>query len=291
MRKRDVTASTIGALYGVHPYLTALKLYMQHSGVEFSDADNPVLRRGRLMEPAAALAVGEQRPDWLLEKSQFYFRDPDCRLGATPDYFIHGDERGLGVLQLKTAAPSVFEREWQDGKTPLWIELQVTTEAALTGAAFAVVAALKVDAYDLSCVIREVELLPVVQQRIRDAVKQFWNDVEAGREPDPDYGKDAELLALIAPHEVPGKSIDLGGDNELLGLLDQREAIMAQLSRFDDRKQEIETQIKYLMRDADRIVGLPGWSITWKSYHRDQYTVPAKDIRTLRIHHKDQANG
>ena len=64
-------------------------------------------------------------------------------------------------------------------------------------------------------------------------------------------------------------------------MLDQHEQIQAGIKGYEARKAEIETAIKFRMREAERIVGLPGWNITWKTQHRNEYTVPAKDIRTL----------
>lgn len=291
LRPRDVTASVIAALFGAHPYTSALKLYLAHRGIEFTDAgDDRVLRRGRLMEPAVALAVAELRPDWRIEKCNFYCRDTELRLGATPDFLIHGDPRGLGVLQTKTAAPHIFERDWQNGATvPFWVQLQALTEAMLVGAAFAAVGVLQVHAFDLVCSINEVPRHPGAEKRITDAVTQFWLDVEQGNEPDPDYGKDAELLKVIAPHEVAGKNVDLSGDNELPTLLDQHEQIAAALKGYQERKDEIETAIKFRMRDAERVTGVPDWSISWKSVLRKEYTVPAKEVRTLRINRRKVA--
>jgi predicted phage-related endonuclease len=287
LRKNDVTASTVAALFGAHPYTSALKLYLMHSGIEFDAPDDSVLRRGRVMEPTVECAVSEERPDWRIEKCKFYYRDADLRLGATPDFLIHGDPRGLGVLQAKTAAPHIYQRDWEAGaKVPFWIQLQTLTEAMLTEAAFAVVAVIQVHAFDLALSIIEVPRHAGAEQRILRAVAKFWEEVAAGREPDPDYGKDAELLKVIAPHEVADKSIDLAHDNELPALLDQRAIIMEGISGYEARKDEIETAIKFRMRDAERIVGLPEWSITWKTSHRKEHVVPAKDIRTLRIHHR-----
>jgi predicted phage-related endonuclease len=289
LRKPDVTASVVASLFGCHPYVSALKLYLAHSGVEFDEADNRVFRRGRLMEPTVALAVSEERPDWRIEKCDSYYRDPDLRLGATPDFLIHGDPRGLGVLQTKTAAPYIYQRDWEGGATvPFWVQLQVLTEAMLTDAAFGVVAVLEINAFDLALSIIEVPRHPAAEQRIRDAVAKFWDDVAAGREPAPDYGKDAELLKMIAPREVADKSIDLSGDNELPALLDQRAEIMTAMKGYEARKDEIETMLKFIMRDAESVVGLPDWNITWKTTHRAEYVMKAKDIRTLRIHHKGQ---
>jgi predicted phage-related endonuclease len=292
LRRPDVTASVVGALFGAHPYVSALKLYLMHSGIEFDAPDSRVQRRGRLMEPAVALAVADERPEWRIEKCNHYYRDPELRLGATPDFFILGDPRGLGILQVKTAAPHVFDRDWQEGdEAPFWIQLQALTEAMLTEAAFAVIAVLKIHAFDLACSVIEVARHPGDERRITDAVAQFWLDVEQGDEPDPDYGKDAELLKAIAPREVRGKSVDLSGSNELPALLEQREEICASIKAYEARKDEIETQLKFAMRDAELVTGLPDWSISWKSSHRKEFVVPAKDIRTLRIHHKGPSNG
>jgi predicted phage-related endonuclease len=156
-RWQDVTASQIGALFGVHPYTTKLRLYAEKRGVEFPDEDNKVKRRGRWLEPAVAEAVRELRPDWTIEPARCYLRDPELRLGATPDFFIHGDPRGLGVLQCKSVAASVFARDWADGKdVPLWITLQTAVEMMLAEAAFGAIAVLLVDPFDMDCYIHEV---------------------------------------------------------------------------------------------------------------------------------------
>ena len=103
-RRQDITASTVAALFNRHPYTTPLKLYLEKRGVEFTAPRSRDAARPRL-EPAVAKAVGEKRPDWKLEPAGVYLRDPDLRLGATPDFFIHGDARGLGVLQTKNMRP------------------------------------------------------------------------------------------------------------------------------------------------------------------------------------------
>jgi predicted phage-related endonuclease len=88
---------------------------------------------------------------------------------------------------------------------------------------------------------------------------------------------------MIAPREVADKAIDLSGSNEFPALLDQRAEIMAGINVYEARKNEIETQIKFALRDCERAIGIPGWSITWKTSHRQEYVMKAKDIRTLRI--------
>src|SRR5512146_346599 len=85
LRKKDVTASAEPAIHGLHPYVSALRLYIEKQGlVELPDKpDGGPLRRGRILESAVAAAVAEQKPDWRIEKANEYFRDPDLRLGCT----------------------------------------------------------------------------------------------------------------------------------------------------------------------------------------------------------------
>jgi len=282
LRKPDVTASVVAALFGLHPYVTPLKLFYQHQGMDFPFEETKPVRRGRLLENAVGQRVGEEHDDWIIEKCQTYFRAPELRLGATPDFFIHGDPRGMGILQTKTAYPRVFERDWDNGNvTPLWIELQLLTEMMLTDAAFGVAAV--VYNYDLDVCIRELPRHAGAESRIKTQVQNFWEMLKLGHEPDPDFGKDAELIKLITPHEVNEKSIDLSQDNELPELLVERSAIMERIASLDDRKKEIETQVKFKMRDASQVTGLNGYKVTYKTSHFDEYTVAARDTRVLRI--------
>jgi predicted phage-related endonuclease len=290
LRKHDVTASRVGALFGVHPYVTALKLYLEHSGIEFPQEESAVMRRGRLLEGAVALAVADERPEWTIVKNQFYFRDPELRLGATPDFLIEGDPRGLGVLQTKTAAPHIYERDWESGKTvPFWVTLQTLTECLLTDAVFGVVAPMQIDAFDLACSVIEIPRHATSENRITTAVAEFWDDVAHGREPAPDYGKDKNLIPYLMPRAAKDKIIDLSGDNELPTLLDQRAKLMDTIKLYSERCDEIETEVRFKMRDAERVTGLDGWSITWKNQHREPKLVPAKDFRVLRIFDKRES--
>ena len=283
-RTADVTASRVGALFGVHPYETALRLYAEKRGVEFPDQDNKVMRRGRWLEPAVAKAVEELRPEWKLEPPNVYLRDPDIRLGCTPDFFIHDPVRGLGVLQAKTVASSVYARDWLGGsEIPFWIVLQTLTECMLADAAFGVVGALKVHEHDMDIAILEVPRHADSELKILVAVRNFWRNVADGIEPDPDFARDAAVIKLMTPRETPGKQIDFSGHNELPAMLAERAELMRKMGAAEDRCDEIETEVKHLMGDAELANGLPDWRITYKTQKRAGYTVPPKEPRVLLI--------
>lgn len=288
-RKRDVTASSIGALFGVHPYSTALRLYAEKRGTEFAplDDDNKLLRRGRWLEPSVAKAVSELRPDWKLEAPNVYLRDPELRLGCTPDFLIKSDPRGLGVLQAKTCAASVYEREWLSGEEPpMWIVLQTLTEMMLCEATHGAVAVLKVDAFDMTCDVIDVPRHPPSEDKIRSAVANFWQQVANGIEPEPDFARDAETIKALSPRETAGKRVDFSGHNALPQMLADRAAYMAVIEDAEEKKKTIENEIKYLLGDAESAIGLDGWRITYKMTDYKAYSVPARSTRVLRIQNK-----
>jgi predicted phage-related endonuclease len=287
LRKQDCTASTIGALFNCHPYVTVLRLFCEKRGVQFADADNRVFRRGRWLEPAVAKAVEEERPEWQLKAPKVYLRDPDIRLGCTPDYFIDGDPRGLGVLQAKSVAPSVYQREWLGGsEIPFWIVLQTLVECMLSDAAFGVVAALLVDPHAMDVAILEVPRHADSELKILVAVQNFWRSVASGIEPDPDFAHDADVIKALRPRETPGKQIDFSRLNSLPPMLEERAALMADIKKADARCDEIETEIKHLMGDAESANGLLDWRITYKVQKRAGYTVAPKEPRVLLIKDK-----
>ena len=284
LRKQDVTASTVGALFNCHPYTTALRLYAEKRGTEFVHEDNAAMRRGRWLEPAVAKAVEEMRPEWKLIPAREYLRDPELRLGATPDFYIESD-RGLGVCQTKTAAPSVYARDWAGGvEVPLWIILQASVEAMLANADFIVIAALLVDAHNMDISIHEMPRNRAAEQKIREAVAQFWSNVDRGIEPEPDFAKDADVIKAMWKRESePIKMIDLSGNNAFRHLLAERAIMKDEIKFLEARCEDIESQLSYAMKDAGIATGLEGWRVTYKTSHFKGYTVPARDQRILRI--------
>ncbi|WP_424627573.1 YqaJ viral recombinase family protein [Bradyrhizobium sp. SYSU BS000235] len=268
MRKQDVTASVVGALFGCHPYESLLRVYLDKTGESEPEEQSAFLQWRLILESAVAAAVQIQRPEWKIVKATEYLRDPVARIGATPDFYIHGDPRGLGVLQAKTVAPKQFREDWQDDQPPFWIALQNATELMLeTKASFGAVAALVISPYKLECPIFDIPRHPGVEKRIRDAVADFWTAVDWGNVPEPDYSKDAELIAAIAPEPIEGKRIDLTGDNMLPGLLAERAGLKAEWKSAEARIEEIDAEIKFKMGDAE-IATIDGFAITFKPQPR-----------------------
>jgi len=280
LRRRDVTASAIAALWDAHPYLTRAQLADRMRSI--SDAGtsmvpgNASMRRGRILESGVAAAAAEDRPHWTLTKASTYHRLPAFRIGATPDYFIDSTEDGAGrgILEVKTVSPQRWE-EWH-AQVPLAYVLQCLTQLMCTGCQWGWVATM-VTSNSLPVYYTDVKRHPPAEQRILDAAAQWWHDFDSGR-----LAPAAEATGLSEMLD-DGSSIDLSGDNALPALLDERELLKQQVSAEEKRLGEIDYAIKNRIGKA-RNAWLPGWQLTFATSHRRETLIPAKDIRTLRIH-------
>lgn len=289
LRSKDVTGSDIGALFGVHPRKTLRTLFAEKTGVMMPpDKDNIAMRRGRLLEDAVARAFLEEHPGCKLTKANVYIRAPLLRFGCTPDYFLIDEQGRKGTAEMKTIAPHIKKRFWTDQTPPTYVTLQCLAQMMLTNSEIGVVAALEVDGYRFALHTYNIPRHAAAERRIQDGLAQFWSDIDAGREPKFDYARDASLLPVMFPHHVAGKVVDLRGDNELPTLLDERERLKDEIEAKTDRKDEIETELKFKIGEAEAAL-VAGWRITLRDQHRKEHTVKAADFRMLRIARETEA--
>jgi len=288
LRGHDLTASTIGALFGEHEYLTAFALWQMKAGRMTIDAEEtPAMQRGRLLERVAVDLLREQHPDWTIHHNaadNTYFRDPEHRLGATPDVIVTAPGRGKGVVQVKSVEPSIFRRKWLDeegnAEPPVWIALQATLEAYLTGANWASVAPLVIG-HGLEMPLTEVPLVPGVMDAIKAKAADFWRSIAEGREPTADYRRDAETIDRLYGAADPEAEVDLSGDNLVPELLAERAAAVADRNAITARVTEIDAEIKLKLGRA--VVGHigDGRRITWKPQRKGGFFVSPTTIRVL----------
>jgi predicted phage-related endonuclease len=284
LRRQDVTASIVGALFGLHPYQTPAGLWAEKTGMEMPRRDNVEMRRGRLLEGAVAQAVKEAFPRFSIVKAREYVRDPEVRLGATPDFYLIDEHRGIdriGIMQAKTVNQWEFERSWTD-RPPMWIVLQALTEMLLLDVAWGYVACLIVDGYNFELKMYEITRHPAAEERIIEAVKDFWRKVAAGAEPTIDYERDGGLIDLMHRQPYLGATADLRGDNAIIELLDRHINLTAFIKDARTELDTIDAEIKHKLGDNE--IGLvEGYKLTWKLQHQSGYSVAPRDQRVLRI--------
>lgn len=288
LRRMDVTASDIGAVFGLHPYKTPLKLWAEKTDQGFlQDLDSAVLKRGRWLENAVIAACQDEHPEWGIHKPGLYIRDTDYRIGATPDAIANTGEGPSIIVQCKTVAEPIFKAQWQDGP-PQHYYLQALTEAMLWGAPRAVLAVLIVSAFGADYREYDVPRHEGAEQRIRDGVARFWQDITFGITPKADYAADGDLLAKLHAPDAVLPPVDLSKDNRLPELLDERETLHRHFKDCEARLEAIKAEI--VEKLAGATVGtLDGWTITRKMQHRREQLMKATSFPVLRItRHKEE---
>jgi hypothetical protein len=123
--------------------------------------------------------------------------------------------------------------------------------------------------------------------RMRTAAAEFWRAFDAGDQPAINFEKDGDLIALMFPHEVPGKVIDLSTDNIIQDLLQRREHLKGFIKEHKDKLDATETEIAAKLGDAEAAL-VPGWRITYKTQHRKGYPVAPTSFRVLRTSRHEQ---
>lgn len=283
LRREDVTASELGCLFGDTRYLTPFGLYHRKLLGE-SDEENEMMKRGRVMEVAAAKLLTMEVPCLTLvahEGSYLRLRtaDPLVRVGATLDYVGTADMAVLGpalaalgatapaewtgrvslACEMKAVAEHAYRDHWADGPPRQYI-LQALTQAMLGGHDGAILAALVVSSsfqvrLVVYCIRRDFDAELAIVEHARD----FWEAFEAQRMPDVQAD---DLKALNTTYVAkPGECIDLRPEwHEISEAVEKDEALIDALQQGVNLR---KAQLKQLMGAAST-AKLPGWTITWR---------------------------
>ena len=209
-----------------------------------------------------------------------YFGNDERRTGSTPDGFYRRENGALGVVEVKVVASPIFKKQWDDAP-PLAYSMQTLWAMLHVGATEGLVLALEIDAFKLAAHEFEVPLHDGMRKRMFGEVAKFWHKVDAGKMPVFDYERDGALLRLLYPDHVPGKVIDLTGDNELPGLLDQRALLIEQAKSVERLQNAIEAEIIAKLKDAEA-AHMNGWRLTYKTQTRKECVMKATKFRVLR---------
>lgn len=292
LRKTDVTASVAGALWGVHPYTSAYKLWAEKTGrLSDDEIDNKAMRRGRLLERVVADMLREEKPDWVIEYplGNQYYQDSAARIGATPDSFAtRPDRQGMGTVQFKTVSDYAW-KQWLDPDTrdvvvPMWIILQAVVEAHLTQAVWASVAAIVVgrgiDLHVIDIPLDEVSERLMKQLR-EEKVPEFWAQCESGEHPDIDWKQDGKTV-LDVYRDSDEAQVDFSGDKEIDAMVSEYVDFKTAANEAGKEADKLKPQI--FDRLGNAAAGLTdSWLLTAKTQHRKAYEVKASQSRPLRI--------
>lgn len=301
--KRTISATEMPILLGVSPYGTKWTLFQRFAhGIEMPNPDGNRLNWGTKMEPllleqAAADLRLEVTTNRQPDGSQIYIRRG--MLGCSRDADIYDPQRGPGALETKCCFDyKILMQEWDGGKTPprqheIQLQQQMYVGDGVKPFEWGSIALWC--GGDMTYFHRKP--MPDLWAKFEEEAKAFFDDVEAGREPEP-FGSPVEVPLLKQIFDKPSGEVING--TELLGEVEATKLAQRvvdtdyqRVQRLAAEKVEEETKAKLLgiMKDADELELPQGIRVKISRSPRAGYTVKPTTTVTVKSHIPQQING
>jgi hypothetical protein len=301
--KTTISATEMSGLLGVSPYVTKWMLYQRFAkGIEAAGPDHNRLDWGTKMEPllleqAAADLRLEVTTNRQSDGSQVYLRRG--LLGCSRDADIYDPQRGPGALETKCCFDyKILMQEWEGGKTPPRqheIQLQQQMYVGDGTKPFEWGSIALWCGGDMTYFHRK----PMFDlwKKFDDEAAQFFDDVAAGREPEP-FGSPIEVPLLKQIFDKPTggviNAVEKLGDVEATKLAQRVvDADYQRVQRLAAEKFENETKAKLLglMKDADEMELPQGIRVKINRSPRAGYQVKPTTVVVVKSHIPQQIDG
>lgn len=253
-RAKDITSTEVSALFGISPYTTLFETWHRHHGnlaVKFDPTERTIW--GSRLETSIAKGIAEDE-GWKIRRMNEYIRDPKKKIGASFDFSI---ETITGLLEIKNVDALIFREGWiqtEDGlEAPPHIEMQVQHQLAVSGRPCAYIGAL-IGGNTIKLIKREPD--PRVINAIYKKTEAFWNSIEDGKEPTPDFSKDYETIRALHSQVEAGKVLSLMNDEtEFTPLMIEYQNLKASEKELEEKLKAVKAQIIMKSGNYEKIVG------------------------------------
>ena len=256
LRKQGIGGSDAGAVCGVNPYSSPMKVFQDKTSGETEEIDNEAVRQGNDLEDYVAQRFMEATGKKVRRSNVMYCHEEYPFMLADVDRLVIGEDAGL---ECKTVS-AYNEDKWKNGEIPLHYILQCYHYMAVTGKRVWYLAAV-ILGREFICkkLVWDDELIG----SLIEAEKSFWyNNVVPDVMPEPDGSKICDTVLEQYFHTTRKESeIVLEGFDEKLG---RREEILAQIEKLEQEKRKIEQEVKLFMQDNER-ASSEKYRVLWSS--------------------------
>ena len=261
LRKQDVTSTEISALFGISPYTTNFELWHRKKNqVDIDFEVNDRMKWGTRLQDTIAQGIAEDEK-WKVRRMEEYIRNPKLRLGASFDFGIEDNPKGL--LEIKNVDSLIFKQGWEIGddgsiEAPPHIELQVQQQLMVSKRAFCYIGAL-VGGNRITLLKREPDT--EIFEAIRTAVVEFWASIEDDMPPKPDFEQDSAFISKLYGYAEPGKVMDLKGNEEFNALAARHKELGSAIKQCTTERDGLKAQMIMVIGDSEKCTG-DGFSVS-----------------------------
>ena len=258
-RAQDITSTESAALFGLSPYATEFELfYLKTKRAESSFTQSQRTLWGSRLESAIAQGVAEDLDLKIRNVRRYMRHDTVARMGSSFDFEIVSHERGAGLMEIKNVDSLVYRNSWDDNEAPEHIEIQVQHQMEVANRDWCLIVPL----------VGGNEARPFYRERDREmgaaicaAVSRFWDNVNAGREPLPDYARDAEFVIKL--HQSAGdKVLNATTDEKITALMRDYNEASVQEKTAEGIKESIKAELLDIIGDDVSKVLADGYSLS-----------------------------
>lgn len=271
LRKSGIGGSDAGAVCGVNPYSSAMKVFQDKTSGEAKEVDNEAIRIGHDLEDYVATRFMEAT-GLKVRKSNFMYRSVEHPfMIADVDRLLVGEDAGL---ECKTASAYNADK-WADGNIPLHYVMQCYHYMAVTGKRTWYIAAVILGR---EFTYRRLEWDDELIGRLTALEEDFWNNhVVKGIIPPPDGSKACdEVIEQYFHTAKKTDAIKLVGFDEKLS---RREEILGFIAELQEEQKQIEQEVKLFMGDNQYAVS-DCYRVSWGNI--DSVRLDSQRIRAER---------
>lgn len=242
LRKTGLGGSDAGAVCGLDPYSSAMKVFRDKTSDDVEELDTEAVRIGHDLEQYVAERFTEAT-GLRVRRSNFMYRSTEHPfMIADVDRLVIGEDAGL---ECKTASAYNADK-WAEGDIPLHYVMQCYHYMAVTGKRVWYIAALILGR---GFVYRKLEWDDRLIGELIRMEEAFWNrHVLTGQIPPPDGSKACdEVIEKYFGSAKAGEMALTGFD----GRLERRREILKEIAGLETEKKQIEQEVKLAMGEYE----------------------------------------
>ena len=256
LRKQGIGGSDAGAICGLNPYSSPMKVFWDKTTDEVEEQDNEAVRIGHDLEQYVAERFMEATGLKVWRSNYMYRSKAHPYMIADVDRLVIGEDAGL---ECKTASAYNADK-WVDGNIPLHYAMQCYHYMAVTGKRTWYIAAVILGR---EFVYHKLTWDDALIQRLIEVEGEFWNNhVMVNIIPDPDGSKICDSVLEQYFHTAKKASMI-----ELVGFYDKlarREEILAYIEELQSEQKQIEQEIKLFMQENE-LAANEHYKVSWSN--------------------------
>jgi len=254
LRKSGIGGSDAGAICGLNPYSSPMKVYQDKTSEDVSDLDSEAMRQGRDLEDYVARRFMEAT-GLKVRRSNILYRSTEhpCMI-ADVDRLIVGEDAGL---ECKTASAYSSDK-WKDGEVPMHYLIQCCHYMAVTGrSAWYIAVVILGQEFKYAKITRDDAMIA----NLIAIEEAFWNTHVVQRVMPPPDGSKAcdEVLEKYFHRARKESTIPLIGFDEKLN---RRTELLDQIAELEREQKQIEQEVKLYMQDNE-LASSDRYRVSW----------------------------